>query len=55
MIKTNFLGDKISKENKLYICIACITIDSVVRMEKKELSTGLFRRLRIQNKEDKND
>ena len=29
-IKTNFLGDKIPKES-----IACITIDSVVRMEKK--------------------
>ena len=56
MIKTNFLGDKISKENELYTCIACITVDSVMRMEKKkELSTGLFKRLQIQNKEDKND
>ena len=35
MIKTNFLGNKISKENKHYTCIACITIDSVMRMEKK--------------------
>ena len=35
MIKTNFLGDEIPRENKHYTCIACITIDSVMRMEKK--------------------
>ena len=35
VIKTNFLGDKIPKENEHYICIACITIDSVTKMEKK--------------------
>ena len=34
-IKTNFLGDKIPKENMHYTCIACITIDSVMRMDKK--------------------
>ena len=28
-IKTNFLGDKVPKENIHYTCIACITIDSV--------------------------
>ena len=35
MIKTNILGDKVPKENEHYTCIACITIDSVMRMEKK--------------------
>ena len=35
VIETNFLGDKIPKEKKHYTCIACITIDSVMRMEKK--------------------
>ena len=35
VIKTNFLGDEIPKESMHYTCIACITIDSVVRMEKK--------------------
>ena len=35
MIKTNFLGDEVPKENVHYTCIACITIDSVMRMEKK--------------------
>ena len=33
-IKTNFLGDEIPKENMLYTCIACVTIDSVMRMDK---------------------
>ena len=34
-IKTNFLGNDVPKENMHYTCIACITIDSVMRMEKK--------------------
>ena len=35
VIKTNFLGDEIPKESMHYTCITSITIDSVVRMEKK--------------------
>ena len=35
MIKTNFLGDEIPKGNVHYTSIACITIDTVMRMEKK--------------------
>ena len=35
MIKTNFLGNDMPKENMHYTCIACITIDSVMRMDKK--------------------
>ena len=35
VIKTNFLGDEIPKENVHYTCIACITIDPVMRMKKK--------------------
>ena len=38
VIKINFLGDEVPKENKHYTCIACITIDSVTRMEKKNYS-----------------
>ena len=34
-IKTNFLGNGIPKENMHYTCIASITIDSVMRMDKK--------------------
>ena len=35
VIKTKFLCDEVPKEDKHYTCIACITIDSVMRMEKK--------------------
>ena len=37
VIKTNFLGNEVPKENMLYTCIACITIDSVMRMDKKTI------------------
>ena len=35
VIKANVLGDEVPKENQHYTCFACITIDSVMRMEKK--------------------
>ena len=35
VVKTNFLGDEVPKEYVHYTCIACITIDSVMNMEKK--------------------
>ena len=35
VIKTNFLSDEVPKENKHHTYIACITIDSVMRMEKE--------------------
>ena len=35
IIKTNFLGNGIPKENIHYTCIACITIYSVMKMDKK--------------------
>ena len=34
-IKTNFLGNEVPKENIQYTCIACITIGSVIRIDKK--------------------
>ena len=36
VIKTNFLGNNIAKENVHYTCIACI-IDSVLRIDKKTI------------------
>ena len=45
VVKTNFLGNEMPKENMHYTCIACVTIDSVMKMEKK-LSTSLFRRVK---------
>ena len=35
VIKTNFLGKGMPKENMYYTCIACITIDSVMNINKK--------------------
>ena len=34
-IKTNVLGNGLPKENMYYTCIACITIDSAIKMNKK--------------------
>ena len=37
VIKTNFLGNEVPKENMHYTCIAFITIDSVMRTDKKTI------------------
>ena len=34
-IETNFLGNEMPNKNMHYICITCITIDSVMRIDKK--------------------
>ena len=34
-IKTNFLCNNVPKENTYYACIACLTLDSVLKMGKK--------------------
>ena len=34
-IRANFLDNGTPKENMYYTCIACITIDSVMKMNKK--------------------
>ena len=35
VIKTNFWGDEKPKEGAHHTCIACITIDSAMRIDKK--------------------
>ena len=45
VIKTNFLGNDMPKENMHYTYIACITIDSVINFDKKKSSASLFRRV----------
>ena len=35
VIKTNFLGNGMTKENMHYICISCIIIDSVMNIDKR--------------------
>ena len=37
VIKTNFLGNDTLKENMHYTCITCIPIDSVMRIDKKNI------------------
>ena len=37
VIKTNFLGNDVPKENMHYTCIACITIVSILRIDKKNI------------------
>ena len=34
-INTNFLGNNLPKENTYYTCIACITIDCIVKNESE--------------------
>ena len=45
-IKANFQANDMPKENMHNTCIVCITIDSVMRIDK-ETFTGLFRRMQI--------
>ena len=54
VIKTNFLGNDMPKENMHYTCIACITIDSVLKIDKKKSSSGVFRRMQIWGKKNTN-
>ena len=35
VIKRNFLGNGVPKENMYCTCIACLTIDSVMKINKK--------------------
>ena len=37
VMKTNFLGNGMPKGNMDYICTACITFDSIMRMGKKTI------------------
>ena len=44
-VKTKFWGSGVTKENIHYTCVTCITIDSVMRIDKKKSSTSLLRRV----------
>ena len=39
VIKTNFLGNDMLKENMHYTRIPCITIDSVLKIDKKNINS----------------
>ena len=53
VIKKNFLGDEIPKESLHDTCIACITIDSVMRIEKKNYPQLYLEECKYRSKETK--
>ena len=48
--KANFLGNEIPQENMHYTCITCITIDSDMKMNKKQLSAVYLEECKYQVK-----
>ena len=48
LIKINFLGNSTPKEKMHYTCIACITIDSVMRMDNKHHPQVYLEKCKIQ-------
>ena len=47
VVHKNFWSNKIPKEGVHHTCIACISIDSILKIERKELFTSLFRRMQV--------
>ena len=50
-IRTNFLDNGMQKENMYYTCIACITIDSVMKMNKKNYPKVYLEECKYKRKE----
>ena len=50
-IKTNFLNNGMPKENILYSCISCITIDSVINVNKKNHPQVYLKECKVLNNE----
>ena len=48
VIKTNFLSNDMLKENIHYACFACITIDSVMRIDKKTICKFISKSVNIE-------
>ena len=44
-VNTNFQGKNVPKENTSYRCLSLIMLDSVIRVNKKMLSTNIFGRV----------
>ena len=44
-VNTNFQGKKVPKENASHKCLSLIMLDSVIRVNKKILSTNIFGRV----------
>ena len=52
-IKTNFLGNDVPKENMHYTCIAYISIDSVLKIDKKTIQKFISKSVDIGRKKCK--
>ena len=50
VIKTNLQGNDVPKENMHYTCIACLTIDSVMKMNKKTIHRFIQRNANIEQR-----
>ena len=53
VIKTNFLSEEVPKEGVHYTCIACITIDSIIKMRKKNYPQFFLEECRYKIKKTK--
>ena len=53
-IKTNFLDNGLPEENTYYTCFACITIDSVIKMNKKYYPQVYLEECKYKAKKKKN-
>ena len=53
VVKTNFLGDEIIKKKRALCLYSLYHYRFCYENEKNELSTSLFRRMQVQNKENK--
>ena len=51
-VNKSFQGNKIPKENASYKCLSLKMLDSVIRVNKKLLSTNTFGRVQIHNKKE---
>ena len=51
-INTNFQGKKIPKDNASYKCLSLIILDSVIRVNKRALSSNTIGRMQIWNKKE---
>ena len=49
-VKTNFLRDGVPKKNMHYTCIACITIDPVIKIDKKIICKFIQKNANIEQK-----
>ena len=52
-INTNFQGRKLPKENASYECLSLITIDSVIRVNKKYYPQTLLEECKYETKNNK--